>query len=106
MENNVSKNEQPNKIDPEEFERVANEYGLVHPIRDSIVRLEQEDQIAETLRSGEPVLIRGVWRMGKTSMALSLGKHKFGEENSLPITLPGKAGVPFNSVNCLSTCSS
>lgn len=65
------------------FGEVARKYEPAMPIPDSIVRLDQEAEIAETLRGGKPILIRGNWRMGKTSMTRSLETHQFGKENSI-----------------------
>ncbi|OGN08585.1 MAG: hypothetical protein A2750_03345 [Candidatus Yanofskybacteria bacterium RIFCSPHIGHO2_01_FULL_45_42] len=67
------------------FGNVARKYEPAMPIPDSIVRLNQEAEIAETLRGDKPVLIRGNWRMGKTSMMRSLETHQFGSENSIII---------------------
>lgn len=67
------------------FGEVARKYEPAMPIPDSIVRLDQEAEIAETLRGDKPVLIRGNWRMGKTSMIRSLETHQFGSENSIII---------------------
>lgn len=67
------------------FNKVAKKYEQRREIPDSIVRLDQEGKIAEDLRDGNPVLIRGNWRIGKTSMAESLKTHQFGDKNSLLI---------------------
>ncbi|OGI60641.1 hypothetical protein A2641_01930 [Candidatus Nomurabacteria bacterium RIFCSPHIGHO2_01_FULL_37_25] len=65
------------------FRGVARKYEQTRPIKDSIVRLDQEAKIVETLRADKPVLIRGNWRMGKTSMMESLQTHQFGLKNSI-----------------------
>lgn len=67
------------------FTNIAKKYEQSMPIPDSIVRLDQETDITQTLREGRPVLIRGNWRVGKTSMVESLATHQFGRENSLSI---------------------
>lgn len=65
------------------FENIEGKYEQRGPIADSVVRLDQEKKIAEDLNNGKPVLIRGNWRVGKTSMVYSLENHQFGKENSL-----------------------
>ena len=65
------------------FSTVADKYPQAMPVPDSMVRLDQEADIAEKLRSHMPVLIRGNWRMGKTSMVRSLETHQFGAKHSL-----------------------
>lgn len=67
------------------FAEVARNYEPARSIPDSIVRLDQEAKIAETLRGDKPVLIRGNWRIGKTSMTRSLETHQFGSRNSILI---------------------
>lgn len=65
------------------FNKVSRGYENSSPIIDSIVRLDQEKAIGEELDSGTPVLIRGNWRMGKTSMVFSLISHRYGRANSV-----------------------
>lgn len=48
------------------------------PVLDSYIRLDQEKRISDDLNAYGKVLIRGYWRIGKTSTALSVGKHYFG----------------------------
>ena len=72
------------------FGGVARKYEQSRPIADSIVRLDQETEIAQKLRNHTPILIRGNWRMGKTSMAASLEAHQFGAESSLFIDAMGE----------------
>lgn len=67
------------------FNKVTEKYEQRREIPDSIVRLDQEGKIAEDLRDGNPILIRGNWRIGKTSIAESLKTHQFGATNSLLI---------------------
>lgn len=74
----------------EYFENIVDKYEQRSPISDSVVRLDQEAEIADTLRSNKPVLIRGNWRMGKTSMVRSLEAHQFGSENSIFIDVMGE----------------
>ncbi len=55
-------------------ERVGRyERGLL--VRESIVRLDQERAVADSLRAGRPVVIRGVWRAGKTSLGHALRRN-------------------------------
>ncbi len=72
------------------FRNILNQYEEYMPIPDSIVRLDQESAIAKALRSHKPVLIRGNWRIGKTSMLRSLEKHHFGTGNTLFIDVGGE----------------
>ncbi|MDP3769701.1 MAG: hypothetical protein Q8R40_02070 [bacterium] len=72
------------------FGNVARKYEWAMPISDSIVRLDQEAEIAGELHDGASVLIRGNWRMGKTSMVRSLETHQFGAESSLFIDAMGE----------------
>ena len=65
------------------FSDAAEKYEQARPIPDSIVRLDQETEIAKALRDDTPILIRGNSRMGKTSMTMSLATHQFGNENSI-----------------------
>jgi len=65
------------------FSEIACRYDQGMPVKDSVVRLDQEKAIAEDLESGRPVLIRGVWRTGKTSMVFSVGNHVYHNENCL-----------------------
>ena len=53
------------------------------PVSESIVRLEQESKIAEDLKKGKSLLIRGNWRQGKSTMLINLIKHL--PENSVVI---------------------
>lgn len=62
------------------FNEIAQEYPEHRPVCDSAVRIDQEKEILEKIQKGAPVLIRGNWRVGKTSMINSLKKHF---ENSL-----------------------
>lgn len=55
-------------------------YPESKPQKDSFVRLEQEERIAVDLLAGQPVLVRGVTRMGKTSMVKSIETHFFDGE--------------------------
>lgn len=64
------------------FNNIVHKYETI-PASDSMVRLDQEVEIAKDLRSHTPVLIRGNWRMGQTSMMHSLETHQFGEKNSI-----------------------
>lgn len=57
------------------FWKASREFSNLHARRDSVVRLAQEKLISEDLDKGVPVLIRGNWRVGKTSMAQSLISH-------------------------------
>ena len=68
------------------FRDISKGYPERLSVVDSIVRRDQELEITEELRDGKPVLIRGTWRIGKSSMLLSLANHKFGKENSLFVT--------------------
>lgn len=61
------------------FLETSNRYEFGRPIRDSIVRLDQEREIFDDLQNHVPVLVRGNWRMGKTSMVWSLEKHRYSE---------------------------
>lgn len=72
------------------FGNIAGMYEQAMPIADSVVRLDQEAEIAQKLRNNIPVLIRGNWRMGKTSMVHSLVTHQFGATNSLFIDAMGE----------------
>ncbi|MEI6510837.1 MAG: hypothetical protein WCO25_02225 [Candidatus Uhrbacteria bacterium] len=55
-------------------ERVGRyERGLL--VRESVVRLDQERAVADSLRAGRPVVIRGVWRAGKTSLGHALRRN-------------------------------
>jgi len=63
----LGKEIQPEKKLPKEIEEidsyfgnVAGKYEVFRPVSDSIVRLEDEAKIAEKLRAGKPILIRGV----------------------------------------------
>ncbi len=80
---------------PEQQERLSNEkiydfYNEIagkfstagYPVPDSVVRLDQEAKIVEDLDAGKKVLIRGYWRMGKTSLMSSIATH-FYPNNSL-----------------------
>jgi hypothetical protein len=67
------------------FDKAGDKYEQHKPIPDSLVRLDQEAEIAEKLHTNTPVLIRGNWRIGKTSMVKSLATHQFGEENTIYI---------------------
>lgn len=71
------------EIPKEFFYELASNYEQARIITDSIVRLDQEKTIGDALDSGKPVLVRGNWRMGKTSMAWSLKTHKFGDASVL-----------------------
>lgn len=67
------------------FFQVASRYEQAGVVADSIVRQEQEQAIQADLEAGQPVLIRGNWRMGKTSMVFSLrlvGDEKVWEERN------------------------
>ncbi len=78
----------------EYFVAIAGQYEQHRPIHDSIVRLDQEAAIAQTLEDNTPVLVRGVWRMGKTSMIESLNTHRSSEKgHSLVIDAQGEYKV-------------
>lgn len=85
------------------FHNVADEYEQTREISNSIVRLDQEDEIADELRGGTSVLIRGNWRIGKTSMAVSLETHQFGTENSLLIDVRLVFDPKTNDIRWLNT---
>ena len=65
------------------FNEIAKKYNRMKSADDSLVRLDQEKIIADKLQEHTPILIRGNWRIGKTSMLYSLEKHHFGKENSI-----------------------
>jgi hypothetical protein len=65
------------------FDEIYQQYEPASPIQNSIVRLEQERDIAQSLAAHRPVLIRGNWRQGKTSMVLSLKNHYYMGQESL-----------------------
>jgi hypothetical protein len=65
------------------FSEIAYRYDQGMPVKDSVVRLDQEKAIAEDLENHKPVLIRGVWRTGKTSKVFSVGNHVFQNKNCL-----------------------
>lgn len=69
------------------FFNIASNYECGGVITDSIVRRDQEGAITHDLDGGKPVLIRGNWRMGKTSMAASLATHTYGEDRTLTWSL-------------------
>jgi len=71
------------EIPKEFFHELASNYEQAGIITDSIVRLDQEKAIGDAMDSGKPVLVRGNWRMGKTSMARSLKTHRFGDASVL-----------------------
>lgn len=73
------------------FSKASQEFRNLHARPDSIVRLDQEQAIFEDLEAGMPVLIRGNWRIGKTSMALSLAKKRY-QGNALFIDAQGYSG--------------
>jgi len=61
------------------FRDIEGQYECGRIIQDSIVRLDQEKAIVHDLEQGTPVLVRGNWRTGKSSMVASLTKHEYGE---------------------------
>lgn len=78
---------------------IAHQYEPAHSIQDSIVRLDQERAIADDLDAGTPVLIRGNWRLGKTSMVMSLRTHKYGDANTLFIDAMGEVSEKDESID-------
>ncbi|MDD3284431.1 MAG: hypothetical protein PHZ07_02450 [Patescibacteria group bacterium] len=76
-------NQELNESNKELFNSLSYKYEKHRPIEDSIVRLDQEEEIYEDLENNKSILIRGNWRAGKTSMLKSLENHKFGKENSI-----------------------
>ncbi|HNZ86837.1 MAG TPA: hypothetical protein PLD95_04730 [bacterium] len=79
----LNQKEELSDSDRELLDSISYKYEPNRAIEDSIVRLEQEEKIYKNLEDNQPVLIRGNWRSGKTSMLKSLKNHKFGKENSI-----------------------
>lgn len=69
----------------EYFWEIANKYKTTMWILDSFVRLDQEADIAQDLKDRNPVLLRGTYRTGQTTMVRALETHRFGATNSLMI---------------------
>ena len=52
---------------------------------EGLIRLDQQHETAERLRQHRPILIRGIFTIGKTSLARSIGKQEYGDSNSLSV---------------------
>ena len=64
-------------------------YGEFSPDIDSIVRKDQEEEIKKSLLERTPVLVRGAWRIGKTTMIRSITDRDFNSPTSLYIDCAG-----------------
>lgn len=63
------------KYDPNSRSALAGRYTMGGVIENSLVRIGQRDDILKKISSGTPILIRGYFRMGKTSMLKALEKY-------------------------------
>jgi hypothetical protein len=57
----------------EHFSRLEQQFANALPVENSIVRIEQQNEILEQLEAGNIVVIEAYMRQGKTSMLKSLG---------------------------------
>ncbi len=57
------------------FRKLEMEYSNVLPVKDSVVRIEQQQKIIDDLEEGVPTVVEAYWRHGKTSMLKSIGRE-------------------------------
>lgn len=69
---------------------VSHEYKTGRVVENSVIRKDQEYSIMQDIKGGTPVLIRGNWRIGKTSMLFALRNNHFKPENTIYISLEGE----------------
>lgn len=74
------------------FRNASDEFHNLHARRESVIRLDQEQAIVDDLENGIPVLIRGNWRIGKSSMGLRL-MDRVGAGNAIYFDVGGYAGL-------------
>ncbi len=79
------------------FHKAWEEFMSLHPRTESVVRLDQEAAIVADLGTGTPVLVRGNWRIGKTSMILTVAKAHFQDESAMYIDVGHYAGSKSES---------
>ena len=76
LKNNVDNNPGLKKeIMERHFISLGQEYSTVLPVENSVVRLEEQNNILASLEAGTPVVVEAYWRQGKTSMLKSLGNQ-------------------------------
>jgi len=75
------------------FDKVADGYEATNPVDDSIVRLDQEEALLESLRAKVPILVRGYYHVGKTSMAKTIVRRHY--QNDVYLTGTGEIKAPF-----------